>query len=247
MCTSAGTNAPWATGRSARTARRHCAKKGQGDDVEAQMSDFTKNLGALLAKNKKKPILWYDINKGYYHKGETVMSWLPGEFPRCIDKTKEQGIDLIVTPQYKYYLARTQMKFPKDDVRARPGGGPILLKDCYNFDPRNGRDKNDVKHIKGINLCMWAEWIPSGELLMYMTYPRAMAVSETAWGNHKNRPSLEDFEKKMETHKKHFQKRFGYTLERTVENKPYREKFITQEQIDRINENYKKGQQNADK
>ena len=32
------------------------------------MSDFTKNLGALLAKNKKKPILWYDINKGYYHK-----------------------------------------------------------------------------------------------------------------------------------------------------------------------------------
>lgn len=99
------------------------------------------------------------------------MSWLPGEFPRCIDKTKEQGIDLIVTPQFKYYLARTQMKFPADDVRARPGGAPILLKDCYNFDPRNGRDKNDVKHIKGINLCMWAEWIPSGELLMYMTYP----------------------------------------------------------------------------
>ena len=88
------------------------------------------------------------------------------------------------------------MKFPADDVRARPGGAPILLKDCYNFDPRNGRDKNDVKHIKGINLCMWAEWIPSGELLMYMTYPRAMAVSETAWGSHKNRPSLEEFEKK---------------------------------------------------
>ena len=223
------------------------AKKGQGDDVEAQMSDFTKSLGAMLAKNKKKPILWYDINKGYYHKGETVMSWLPGEFPRCIDKTKEQGIDLIVTPQYKYYLARTQMKFPADDVRARPGGGPILLKDCYNFDPRNGRDKNDVKHIKGINLCMWAEWIPSGELLMYMTYPRAMAVSETAWGSHKDRPSLEDFEKKMETHKKRFQKRFGYTLERTVENKPYRESSITQEEIDRINANYKKGQQDAGK
>ena len=196
------------------------AKKGQGDNVEAQMSDFTKSLTAMLAKHRKKPILWYDINKSYYHKGETVMSWLPGEFPRCIDKTKEQGIDLIVTPQFKYYLARTQMKFPADDVRARPGGAPILLKDCYNFDPRNGRDKNDVKHIKGINLCMWAEWIPSGELLMYMTYPRAMAVSETAWGSHKNRPSLEEFEKKMETHKKHFQKRFGYTLERTVETNP---------------------------
>ena len=223
------------------------AKKGQGDNVEVQMSDFTKSLTAMLSKHRKKPILWYDINKSYYHKGETVMSWLPGEFPRCIDKTKEQGIDLIVTPQFKYYLARTQMKFPADDVRARPGGAPILLKDCYNFDPRNGRDKNDVKHIKGINLCMWAEWIPSGELLMYMTYPRAMAVSETAWGSHKNRPSLEEFEKKMETHKKHFQKRFGYTLERTVENKPYREKFITQEEIERINENYKKGQQNADK
>ena len=62
-----------------------------------------------------------------------------------------------------------------------------------------------------------------------------------------NKDNLKSFEKKMETHKKHFQKRFGYTLERTVENKPYREKFITQEEIERINENYKKGQQNADK
>ena len=76
--------------------------------------------------------------------------------------------DSIVTPQFKYYLARTQMKFPADDVRARPGGAPILLKDCYNCDPRNGRDKNDVKHIKGINLCMWAEWIPSGLSLIHI-------------------------------------------------------------------------------
>jgi len=51
----------------------------------------------------------------------------------------------------------------------------------------------------------------------------------------------------METHKKRFQKRFGYTLERTVENKPYRESSITQEEIDRINANYKKGQQDAGK
>ena len=94
---------------------------------------------------------------------------------------------------------------------------------------------------------MWAEWIPSGELLMYMTYHSARDVSETAWSSRYSCPGLEEFEKKMETHKKHFQKRFGYTLERTVENKPYREKFITQEEIERINENYKKGQQNADK
>lgn len=223
------------------------AKKGQGDDVHAEMDDFTKDLGAQLTKKRKKAILWYDINKDYYHKGETVISWLPGEFPRCIDKTKEKGIDLIVSPQYKYYLSRCQLQFPKDDLRARPGGGPILLKDCYNFDPRNGRDKKDVKHIKGINLCMWAEWIPSGELLMYMTYPRAMAVSESGWGSFKNRPSLEDFEKKLEAHKKRYQKRFGYTLERTVENKPYRDSFIDQKEIDRINALYKQGQEGAEK
>ena len=57
------------------------AKKGQGDNVEAQMSDFTKSLTAMLAKHRKKPILWYDINKSYYHKGETVMSWLRGRIP----------------------------------------------------------------------------------------------------------------------------------------------------------------------
>lgn len=217
------------------------AKKGQGDDVQAQMSDFTSGLTKQLASMKKKPILWYDIKKTYYHKGETVMSWLPGEFPRCIDKTKEQGINLIVTPQYKYYFARCQQKFPQGDTRYAPGGGIIRMEDCYNFDPRNGRNRNDVRHIKGINVCMWAEYIPSEELLMYMTFPRAIAVSETAWGRHDQRPSMDDFNAKLEHHKKRFEKRFGYTLERTPENKPYR--TLPQEEIDRINALYQKGQQ----
>ncbi len=74
-----------------------------------------------------------------------------------------------------------------------------------------------------------------------------MAVSETAWGSHKDRPSLEDFEKKMETHRS-ASRSASATLERTVENKsPYRESSITQEEIDRINANYKKGQQDAGK
>lgn len=169
------------------------------------------------------------------------MSWLPGEFPRCIDKTKEQGINLIVTPQYKYYFARCQQKFPQGDTRYAPGGGIIRMEDCYNFDPRNGRNRNDVRHIKGINVCMWAEYIPSEELLMYMTFPRAIAVSETAWGRHDQRPSMDDFNAKLEHHKKRFEKRFGYTLERTPENKPYR--TLPQEEIDRINALYQKGQQ----
>lgn len=234
----------WKTCLDCRKAR---AAKGQGDDVEAEMSDFTASLGVRLAKRGKKPVLWYDIGKTYYHKGETVMSWLPGEFPRCIDTTKEQGIDLIVTPQYKYYLARCQMKYPEGDVRYRPGGAPILLKDCYNFDPRNGRDEKDVAHLKGINLCMWAEWIPSGEILMYMTYPRAMAVSETSWGNFGTRPVLEEFEKKLEAHKKRYQKRFGYTLERTPANKPIREDSITPAQVERINANFRKRQKSVGK
>ncbi len=218
------------------------AAKGQGDDVHAEMSDFTTSLTQQLAQRKRKPILWYDINKSYYHKGETVMSWLPGEFPRCIDKTKEQGIDLIVTPQFKYYLARCQFNYPKGDPRFKPEGSPILLKDCYNFDPRNGRTKEDTSHVKGIQLCMWAEWIPSAELLMYMTFPRAIAVSENCWGEFSKHPSLEEFEKKLESHKKHFQKRFGYTLERNMTNKPLRENSITQKEINRINSNYEKGQ-----
>lgn len=219
------------------------AAKGQGDDVHAEMGDFTTDLTRQLAKRGKKPVLWYDLGKDYYHKGETVMSWLPGEFPRCIDKTKEQGIDLIVMPQFKYYLARCQFAYPKGDPRYKPEGSPILLKDCYNFDPRDGRDKAEIPHVKGIQLCMWAEWIPSAELLMYMTFPRAIGVSETAWGVHKDRPSLEEFEKKLETHKKHFQKRFGYTLERNLTNKPLREDSITQAEVDRINANHQKGQQ----
>jgi hexosaminidase len=225
--------------------KKYRTSKGYGDDVEAEMSDFTKDLGRQLGTRGKKPILWYDIKKSYYHKGETVMSWLPGEFPNVIDKTKEQGINLIVTPQFKYYFARCQQQFPKDDPKFRPGGKPILLKECYEFDPRDGRSAEETSHIKGINLCMWAEWIPSAELLMYMTFPRAIAVSENSWGDFNNHPTLDELEQKLEVHKKRYQKHFGYTLERTPANKPVREDSITPERVKEINELFEKGQQSV--
>ena len=103
------------------------AKKGQGDNVEVQMSDFTKSLTTILSKHRKKPILWYDINKSYYHKGETVMSWLPGEFPRCIDKTKEQGIDLIVTPPVQVLPGAYPDEIPR---RTTCAPGPAELPSC---------------------------------------------------------------------------------------------------------------------
>lgn len=45
------------------------------------MSDFTKSLTAMLAKHRKKPILWYDINKSYYHKGGNRHVLAAGRIP----------------------------------------------------------------------------------------------------------------------------------------------------------------------
>ncbi len=104
-----------------RTARPRAPRRARGDDVEAQMSDFTKSLGAMLAKNKKKPILWYDINKGYYQKGNRHVL-AAGRIPRCIDKTKEQGIDLIVLP--------SGWPHPDEPRRTTCAPGPAAAPSC---------------------------------------------------------------------------------------------------------------------
>ena len=75
-----------------------------------------------------------------------------------------------------------------------------------------------------------------------------MAVSENRLGHHKNRPQPgrlreEDGNPQRSTSRSVSAIRWN-ARSRTS---PTVKKFITQEQIDRINENYKKGQQNADK
>jgi len=169
----------------------------------------------LLHKHGKTPQFWFELGGDYYQKGQTVYSWRMGKTPATIDKTREAGMKLILSPGEHCYL-----DYPQMQGHSNRGWMPrTTLEQSYKLDPSYNRPPDQVKHIIGVHCTLWSEQLPTIEHVLYRAYPRAIAIAEKGW-TPREKWSWENFSRKMETHKQPFEKRFGYTLERKADNEP---------------------------
>jgi len=105
----------------------------------------------------------------------------------------KQGHEVIMTPILETYLSRKQ-----GDASVEPfGPGLLRLSTCYKFEPVPGGV--DPKLILGGQASTWTEKIPNYRHLEYMTWPRAMAISEVLWSPKSSR-SWNDFANRVEQH-----------------------------------------------
>lgn len=185
-------------------------------DTQAQMGMFFSTLTDMLAQRGKTPHFWFENNPSIYRKGQTVYTWRMGLTPSTIDKTRQAGLKLILTPGEYCYL-----DYPQLPGHSNRGWMPMTtLQQCYSFRPTYGRPAAEVSHIIGVHCTLWAESLPTLEHIFYRAYPRAMAIAEAGWTQPERR-SWEDFRKRLQTHQKSFPEHFGYTLERTPDNEPH--------------------------
>ena len=106
------------------------------------------------------------------------------EFRRTVEsraarKAAALGLDNILAPQPTYYINRLQSA--GKDEPAGPGNGRETLETVYNYDPASNVPVEDLSFYKGIQACMWTEYISKPEHLEYMAFPRLIAVAEAAW------------------------------------------------------------------
>ena len=192
------------------------ARKAKGQkNTNEEMRGFFKDMTSLLAKYGKEAQFWFELEDDFYQKGQTVYTWRLGKTPATVNATKKAGLKLVLTPGEHCYL-----DYPQLPGHSNRGWMPMVtLEKCYQLDPTQGKPADQVDHIVGVHCTLWAEQLPTLEHTLYRAYPRAMAVAEKGWSP-KSAWSWERFQQKMEAHKKPFEKRFGYTLERTMDNEP---------------------------
>ena len=154
---------------------------GLKDEFELQ-SFFVQRIEKFLNEKGKQIIGWDEILQGGLAPNATVMSWL-GEEGGI--KAAQQQHDVIMCPHTKYYL---------DYYQADPGKEPlamghlVTLREVYDYNPVPDVLSDDEKvFIKGIQGCVWTEYMPSLKRVEYMAYPRACAISETAWTSKENK------------------------------------------------------------
>jgi hexosaminidase len=102
-----------------------------------------------------------------------------------------------MSPNSYFYLDYYQTD-PKNEPIAI--GGNLPLSKCYSFEPDLPElSAEEAKHVVGIQANVWTEYISNINYAEYMTYPRALALSEVSWST-KESKNYADFKKRLTGH-----------------------------------------------
>lgn len=162
-------------------------EKGLKSLAELQ-SYFIKRLEKIVLSKGKKLIGWDEILEGGLAPNATVMSWrgMQGGV-----KAAQMGHHVVMTPTQHAYLDLYQ-----GDPLVEPETYSMLrLQDCYRFEPVPEGVNPEL--ILGGQGNLWAESVPTERHAEYMTWPRAMALSEVLWSP-KGKRDWQDFLDRLE-------------------------------------------------
>ena len=152
-------------------------------------SYFVKKVEKILESKGKKLVGWDEILEGGLAPNATVMSWrgIAGGV-----KSAKMGHHVVMTPSPYYYLDLYQ----SDPIIEPKTYNLSRLNTCYKFEPVP--DGIDPELILGVQGNVWSEEISEIRHAQYMTWPRGLAIAETAWSPKENK-DWENFAERVET------------------------------------------------
>lgn len=156
--------------------------------LEGLQSYFEQKLEKIILSKGKKMIGWDEILEGGLAPEATVMSWrgMQGGV-----KAAKLGHQVVMSPTTNAYLDLYQ----SDYLIEPPTYDLLRLSSCYTFEPVP--EGVNSKYILGGQGNLWTESVPNDRHAEYMTWPRALALSEAFWSQKTSRNWL-DFIRRME-------------------------------------------------
>ncbi len=150
-------------------------REGLKNEHELQ-SWFIQRIEKYLNSKGRSIIGWDEILEGGLAPNATVMSW------RGMDggiAAAKAGHDVVMTPTSHCYF---------DYYQAGPEGEPIAIggftpiRKVYDFEPvPDELNEKQAQHILGAQANLWTEYMPDFPHVLYMTWPRALALAEVNW------------------------------------------------------------------
>lgn len=155
--------------------------------VEQLQAWFTREMEKYFNANGKKLLGWEEILDGGVSKTATIY-WWRGDHPDITQRSTALGNEVVVCPFSFCYF-----DYGQDNN---------TLRHIYDGDivPT---DLNDAqkKLIRGLQGNVWGEFIPTEARMEFMTFPRALALSEKAWSP-RNSHQWDNFLLRLQEHLK---------------------------------------------
>lgn len=173
----------------------HCRKRMEDEGLKETGDLHTYYLGRIgkyLQDKGFQVIMWNDRVKEYMPDSSLCWQfWNTDMDKNDISGEIKKGRSFIISPEKAYYLDLPY--------------GHVDLKSCYEYDPYiEGLNEENSHLLKGVEACLWAEFVPDMKKAYYCTFPRIGAISESAWTEKENK-SYDDFCKRLEGYYKHLE------------------------------------------
>lgn len=168
---------------------------GLKDEHELQ-SYFIQRMEQFVNQHGKSIIGWDEILEGGLAPNATVMSWRGQEGGV---KAAQMKHPVIMTPRnycyLDYYQSADKMKEPLAI------SGYLPLDTVYSYNPTGLLSQEESKYMMGAQANVWTEYIATPEHAEYMSFPRAIALSEVNWSL-PDRKNYADFMIRLKHHAK---------------------------------------------
>ncbi len=182
--------------------QQRIADEGLANENELQ-SYFVSRVCSYLASHGRKVIGWDEIMQGgNIPKDATIMSWRgkKGGLAAARD-----GYDVIMTPNTHCYIDYYQTS--DHEANNEPLGNgrfPVNVRKVYGLDPYEGLSEEQCKHITGVQVNLWTEYIATFDHVQHMLLPRLAALAEVGWSY--ERRDYDDFGRRMHSLRKIYDK-----------------------------------------
>ena len=173
-----GDEAPRDAWKSCPDCQKRIKEEGLKDEHQLQ-SYFMERVERWLNERGRSIIGWDEILQGGISKSATVMSWRGSKGGIAAAKL---GNDVIMTPNTHCYIDYYQTSDPQANGEPLGNGRfPITLRKAYSLDPYDGLNESQQRHIKGVQMNLWTEYIATFDHFQHMLLPRIAALCETGW------------------------------------------------------------------
>ena len=172
--------------------QKRIADEGLASEEQLQ-SYFMRRVEHWLNERGRSVIGWDEILQGGVTKSATIMSWRGTKGGIAAAK---MGNNVIMTPNTYCYIDYYQTSDPVANKEPLANGRrPLPLERVYSFDPYEGLNEVEQGYIKGVQVNLWTEYIPTFDHVQHMLLPRLAAIAEVGWSY--PRKDYSDFSRRM--------------------------------------------------
>jgi hexosaminidase len=152
-----------------------------------RMADSIRSLGKITGG-------WDEVVQSGLESDNTLVFWWRHDKPEQLNASLEGGYNTVLCPRRPLYFDFVQHE---THTNGRRWKGFCPIDDVYLYpDNKHLFTEQESAFIKGIQACLWTEKFKTQEWIDFMSFPRIIAFSESAWTMKENK-NYSRFEKSL--------------------------------------------------